>query len=151
MEVGMNDRVLRFISVVFLAGVVVHGADHVRRGTDVVTTYVRGAGAAQFVLAVVAVVLVFRRHRLAPVMAVAVGIPGAVLFATVHLLPHWGAFSDAFTGSHTGVGVNGFSWFSALFEIAGDLAFGSAGLVMLWRRGIDTAAPRVPEVRRSLA
>jgi hypothetical protein len=151
MEVGMHDRVLRFISVVFLTGVLVHGADHLSRGTDVVTTYVVGAGAAQILLAVVAVVLVFRRHRLAPVAAVAVGLPGAALFAAVHLLPHWGAFSDAFTGSHAAPGVNGFSWFSALFEIAGDLAFGCAGLVMLWRRGIETAAPRVPEVRRSLA
>ena len=147
----MSDRLFRAFSVVFLAGVLLHGVDHVRRGTDVVTTYVLGAGAVQFVFAVVAVALVFRSHRLAPLSAVAIGIPGAVLFAAVHLLPHWGAFSDAFAGSHAGPGVSGLSWFSALFEIAGDLAFGFAGLMMLRRRRVASAAPRVREVSGSPA
>src|SRR6266498_2729341 len=103
----MGDRILRFTSVVFLAAVLVHGADHVRRGVDVVTTQVLVAGTVQFVLAVVAVALVFRGHRLAPVAAIAVGFASAV----------------------------GFAW---------------AGVVVLRRRGMETA-PRAREVHRSPA
>ncbi len=146
----MGDRILRFTSVVFLAAVLVHGADHVRRGVDVVTTQVLVAGTVQFVLAVVAVALVFRGHRLAPVAAIAVGFASAVGFAAAHLLPHWGAFSDAFTGSQTGSEVTAFSWFTALFEIGADIAFAWAGVVVLRRRGMETA-PRAREVHRSPA
>src|SRR5437868_4744129 len=130
----MNDRILRSTSVVFLVAVLVHGADHVRRGTDVVSSQVLVAGVVQFVLALVAVALVFRRHPLAPTVAIIVGFQSALGFTASHLLPHWSAFSDSFVGSQAGQGVNVLSWFTALFEIAADLAFGCAGVVVLRRR-----------------
>jgi hypothetical protein len=93
---------------------------------------------------VLAVVLVFRRHRLAPAVAVAVGFVSAAGFIASHLLPQWSAFSDPFTGSAVAPNVNAFSWFAALFEIAADVAFGFAGLQLLQAR---QPAPSVPEVR----
>jgi len=134
-----GDRVLQSTAVVFLAAVVLHGGDHLRRGTDAVTTHVFWAGSVQILLALVAVALVFRGHRLAPLAAIAVGFPSAVGFAAAHLLPHWSAFSDAFTGSQPGPDVTPFSWVAALFEIVADIAFGWAGVVALRRRGTGPA------------
>jgi hypothetical protein len=135
-----DDRVLRYAAVVFLAALLLHGADHLRRGFDVVTRTVSVAGNVQLVLAVVAVVLVFRRHRLAPLAAIAIGFPSAIGFAAAHLLPHWSSFSDSFTGSDVGANVNALSWAAALFEIAADLTFGVAGVLVLRRRGLHTVA-----------
>lgn len=90
-----------------------------------------GAGTTQFVVGALAVVLVIRRHRLAPAVAAAVGMASAVGFAAAHLLPHWSAFSDPFTGNAVAPHVNTLSWFTALFEIAADVAFGVAGLRIL--------------------
>jgi len=130
-----GDRALRWTGAVFLAAVLVHGADHMRRGTDVVTTEVLSAGTVQFVLAVLAVGLVFRGHRLAPVAAIAIGFPSAIGFTAAHLLPHWSAFSDSFTGADVAPHVNALSWVTAVFEITADLAFGAAGVATLRARG----------------
>ena len=43
-------------------------------------------------------------------------------------VPQWSAFSDPYTGRQVAPGVTGSSWFTALFEIAADTAFGVAGL-----------------------
>jgi hypothetical protein len=134
-ELSRNERFLRMTASVFLVALVVHGADHLRRGTEVITSVVRDAGAIQAVAGVIAVVLVFRRHRLAPAVAAAVGFASAIGFIAAHLVPHWSVFSDSFTGSAVAPRVNAFSWFAALFEIAADLAFAVAGLrVMRSRR-----------------
>ncbi len=125
-----GDR-LSLTAVVFAVAVTVHGTDHLRRGVDATSGVVLGAGATQFVIAALAVVLVFRRHRLAPAVAVAVGMASAVGFAAAHLLPHWSGFSDPFTGHTVAPHVNAYSWSTALFEIAADVAFGVAGLQVL--------------------
>jgi hypothetical protein len=122
-----EQRLWRF-AVVFLVAVTVHGADHVRRGMDVVTTQVTWAGSIQFLLAVTAVVLVYRRHPWAPLAAIAIGFGSAIGFTAAHLLPHWSSFSDAFTGSHVAPDVNVLSWATALFEIGADIAFGWTGV-----------------------
>src|SRR5437764_14255541 len=97
-----------------LAAIGVHGADHLRRGIDVSTHVVLTAGAIQALAGVIAALMVFRRHRLAPVVAVFVGFAGAIGFAAAHLLPHSSAFSDPFTGSAVAPRVNLFSWFTAV-------------------------------------
>ena len=122
------ERRLRRTAVVCLLAVAVHGVDHTRRGIDVVATQVTVAGTIQFLLVVTAVVLVFRWHPWAPSAAIAVGIPGAIGFAAVHLLPYWSSLSDPFTGGRVGQNVNALSWATALFEIGADLAFGWAGV-----------------------
>jgi hypothetical protein len=125
---GIADARLRRTGVACLAAVAVHGIDHLRRGTDVVTTQVLSLGTVQLALVVIAVVLVFRRHPWAAPAAIAVGLPGAIGFAAVHLLPHWGSFSDPFTGVVVAPKVNALSWVTALLEIGADLAFGWAGI-----------------------
>src|SRR4051812_41544063 len=79
-ETVAQGRWLRVTAVIFAVAVVVHGADHVRRGLDVATAVVRDAGAIQFVLGSVAVVLVFRGSRWAPAAAVFVGFLSAAAF-----------------------------------------------------------------------
>ena len=126
-----SEQRLRWIAVVFLVAVTVHGADHMRRGLDVDTTQVTWAGSIQFLLAVIAVVLVYRRHPWAPLAAIAIGFGSAIGFTAAHLLPHWSSFSDSFTGSRVAPNVSVLSWATAVFEIGADLAFGWAGVRVL--------------------
>jgi Na+/proline symporter len=126
---------LRRTAVVFMFAVAVHGADHVRRGVDVVTTQVLSAGTVQFLLAVVAVVLVYRRHPWAPVAAIAIGFASAIGFTAAHVLPHWSSFSDSFTGSRVAPNVTVLSWATAIFEIGADIAFGWVGVRALGTYG----------------
>ena len=122
------EQRLRRTAVVFIVAVTVHGADHVRRGVGVVTTQVLSAGTIQYLLAVIALALVFRRHPWAPVVAIALGFASAIGFTAAHVLPHWSSFSDPFTGSPVAPNVTVLSWATAIFEIGADLAFGWAGL-----------------------
>ena len=136
-----DDRILRYAAVVFAVALIVHGADHFRRGFDLLTAEVFWAGNVQTAGAVGTLILVFTRSRWAPVAAVVIGFSSAFGFAVVHLLPDWGIFSDAFPGAHAGAEVTAFSWFAALFEIGADLALGLAGLqVLRRRRRVEAAA-----------
>ena len=99
---------------------------------DVVPTAVFIAGMIQGVVAVLAVVLVFRGSRWAPHAAILVGFVGAVGFTAAHLLPTWGAFSDSFI--HAAPVDSWFSWVTAIVEILGDLMFGAAGAAALLTR-----------------
>ncbi|MGO4618021.1 hypothetical protein AB4305_33720 [Nocardia sp. 2YAB30] len=120
---------LRWATAVFAVALLTHGADHLRRGMNTVPTTVMALGTVQFILAVTTIVLVFLRHRHAPIAAVIVGFASAAGFVLVHLFPDWfGPFSDSFINPPAAAKVNGFSWFAAIFEIIADLAIGIAGL-----------------------
>jgi heme A synthase len=134
------DQRLRSAALVFAVAVAVHGADHLRRGVDVVTTTVLAAGGLQFLLGAITVVLILRRRRWAASAAIAVGFASAIGFTAAHLLPHWSAFSDAFTGSHVAPKVTALSWVAALFEIGADIALGFAGVRVLRRESGRTTA-----------
>jgi hypothetical protein len=134
------ERALRVTCGIFVVALAVHGVDHLRRGTEAVSDHVSWAGNVQLGLALGAAVLVFTGHRLGAPAAAVVGLASAVGFAAVHLVPHWSAFSDAFWGDRVGPGVNGFSWFAALLEIAAGAALGLAGLAAMGRRA-GTGAP----------
>jgi hypothetical protein len=123
-------RVLRWAAVAYAIAFAIHGADHIRRGTGVLTTEVFLAGSIAGILQLSAVAAVFLRSRWAPAMAVAIGLPDAIGIAAVHLLPHWGSFSDAFPGAHA-TGMTVFSWFAAIIEIIAALGFGVAGVYAL--------------------
>lgn len=120
----------RYASLLYAGGLIAHTADHLRRGTSVLTWEVLWAGNISTLLGVVAITLVLMRHRLAPIVAVATGLPIAVGVASVHLLPHWSSLSDAFPGSH-GAGVTPFSWVVVVAEIVGALAMAAAGLQVI--------------------
>jgi len=129
-DTARADRLLRIATAVFVAGFVVHNADHVRRGVGTITAQVFGGGVVVSILAVVAVALVVLRHSAAPLVAAAVGITTVVAVSASHLLPHWSVFSDAFPGGH----VDGLSWFAVIVEIAGALVLVAGGLNALRRR-----------------
>ena len=120
-------RLLRYAAVFYAIAWAVHTGDHLRRGLAVETVEVSTLGSIAGVVQLLVVAAVFLRWRGAAVAAVAIGFPDAVGIAAVHLLPHWGAFSDAFPGAH-GTGVTGFSWFAAVLEIVGALVFAIAGV-----------------------
>jgi hypothetical protein len=134
--------------VVFAVVLLAHGADHVRRGVGELAPAVFWLGTAQTVDALIALILVFTHNRWAAA-AIVIGFASAIGFTVVHLVPDWGPLSDAFPGAHGQAEVTAFSWFAALFEIGADLAFGTAGVLML--RGDHTASGGPLETGTGLA
>jgi hypothetical protein len=131
-------RLLRWTAALYGVAWAAHNADHLRRGTDVVTTEVLVLGAVAGVLQVLAITAVFLEHRWAPVAAVAVGLQAGIGIFAVHLLPRWSAFSDALPGAH-GTGITLFSWVAVVLETVGAFAFAAAGAYVL--RRTRTRAP----------
>src|SRR5439155_27278738 len=82
-----TDFYLRSTALIFAAAVLVHGADHVRRGLDASPTAVMAAGTIGAVVVLIAVVLVFRRTRWAPHAAMVAGFATAARFLYAHVLP----------------------------------------------------------------
>lgn len=120
---------LRWATGLFAIALLVHGADHFRRGMGSISTTVMTLGSVQTALALVTIALVFAGHRWAPPAAIGIGFASAIGFTVVHLLPDWfGPFSDSFVNAPADAGVTGFSWFAAVFEIVADLLIGVAGL-----------------------
>jgi hypothetical protein len=117
-------------AAVYVAGLVLHTADHIRRGTHVLTGEVLGLGFASTIVGLVIVGLILVRHPRAPALAAVFGPVTAVGVAAVHIPPRWGVFSDAFIGS-TSTGVTAFSWAVVLLEIVGALALGISGFAAL--------------------
>jgi hypothetical protein len=137
-----SERLLMASGVVFAVALLVHGADHARRGLGELQPTVFWLGNAQTIGALLALFLVFTGHRWGPPAAITIGFASAVGFTVVHLLPDWGPLSDAFPGAAQHADVTAFSWFAALFEITADLAFGAAGVYALRRRHVTVAAPK---------
>jgi hypothetical protein len=90
-------------------------------------------------LGVIAAVVVFRRHRLAPLAAAWIGLPIALGVISAHLLPHWSALSDPFVGD-AAPGVTAVSWTVVLVEVLGAGAMGLIGLAMLRQRTFTARA-----------
>ena len=138
-----DDRLLRVTGVVFLVALLVHAADHLRRGFDVLTTTVFWAGNFQLVAAVVALVLVFRGHRLAPPRPRSRSgspAPSASPPPTCSRTGARSATRSPAPRSHPASLPSRGS--PRLFEIGADLAFGWAGLRMLRARGFLLTEPR---------
>lgn len=125
-----GDRVLRYAALFFAVGFLIHNADHLRRGSDSITTELFWAGNAAAVVSIAAIVIVLMGHESAPYVAVGAGFALALAFAAAHVLPTWSALSDSFVDGD----VSALSWFAALLEIAGALGIGLAGLFVLRRR-----------------
>jgi hypothetical protein len=128
----MNDR-LRLAAAAYGLAIAVHLVDHLRRGVSASPGVVIALGTAALLFQVVAIAAALARHRLAPVLAVAVGLPDAIGVFAVHLLPRWSGLSDAFAGAARAPGVTAFSWVTGIAEVATALAFAAAGW-MAWSR-----------------
>ena len=125
-----RERLLRGAAMLYAAGLFLHTADHIRRGTHVLTGPVLGLGFVSTVIGLVIVGLILVRHPRAPRLAAVFGPVTAIGVAAVHVPPRWGVLSDAFIGS-TGTGVTAFSWAVVFLEIVGALALGISGWAAL--------------------
>jgi len=125
-----DDRVLRYAAVLFAVGFLFHTADHLRRGSDSISTELFWAGNTTSVVSIVVIVMVLTGYRWAPQIAAVAGFALAFAFTSAHLLPHWSELSDSFVDG----GVSAVSWVAALLEITGALALGIAGVYELRRR-----------------
>lgn len=132
------DRLLRYTAILFIFGWALHSFDHYRVGQELTPRPVFWAGQIGLVTAVGVVVLVFRKHPLAPLMAVAYGFVPAVVYAAVHFPPYWGPFSEPYRS-----GVEPFSWFVVFFAIGTALIFGFAGLYAM-RAERRAGRPAIP-------
>ncbi|CAA0124261.1 Uncharacterised protein [Mycolicibacterium vanbaalenii] len=137
------DNRFRLSAAIFGAAVALHGADHLRRGMDVIPPAVMVAGMTQIALAVLTIMLVFLGSRWAPHAAVVVGFVSAAGFAVAHLLPTWGFFSDSFINALPAARITWFSWVTAVFEIIADIVFGLVGLAVLRSRATSQVLPAV--------
>jgi hypothetical protein len=120
---------LKTAGLVFVAGFLLHNADHARRGIDAVTDHVVWAGTTVAVIAGVTLTLVFTEHRLAPMVAAAAGLGIAFGVSASHLAPEWSAFSDSLAQGD----ADPFTWIAVLSEIAGAVLLAVAGLAAMRR------------------
>lgn len=136
--VERSDRGLRHAAIGFVVAAMLHNADHLRRGFGATTVGVQALGWAGMALTALAVVLVLRGHRLAPLVAVSAGTGLAIGFLAVHWLPGWGEFSDSFVDG--GAAVT--SMVASLLEVAGAVWLAVAGWRALRARGGLASAAR---------
>ena len=150
---GTAERSLRAATLLFVAGFLVHNADHARRGIDAVTDHVVWGGTTVAMVAAVVVTLVFTRHPMAPLAAAAGGLAIAIGVSASHLLPEWSALSDSLPEGS----VDAWTWLAVLSEIGGALVMGLAGLAILRsdrtrlgrRQGVTRTPPPLDATRRA--
>lgn len=104
-------------------------------------------GTAAIALEVGVVVLVFQRHRLAPLVALASGASLAVGYLGVHFLPARPWLSDSFTSA---TDVSPLSWVAASLEVLAAVALAAGGAAVLRSRGGLASATRPDPARRQL-
>jgi hypothetical protein len=127
---------LRAAAMLYGAGLLLHTADHFRRGTDAITREVLVLGTVGTIVGAIAVAAVLLGTRHAATLAVAVGAAKAIGVSTVHLLPQRSAYGDSFPGA----GVDVWSWSAVGMEIAGAVALVAAGIAVLHRRRSSRAS-----------
>jgi hypothetical protein len=98
------ERVFDWAAAFFAIALLLHGADHLRRGMNVIRPAVMVGGTMQLILAAVTIALVVTRNRWAPHAAVAIGFVSAVGFTAAHLLPTWGSSVTALSTHRHGLG-----------------------------------------------
>jgi hypothetical protein len=128
-----RERFLMNAALLYGTGLVLHTADHIRRGLGVLTPEVFWLGGVSTIVGVVTIVLVFARHPRAPLIAAIMGFQVALGTSAVHLLPHWSSFSDALPGAR-GTGVTAFSFVVVNIEIVGAFLLGIAGANLLFHQ-----------------
>jgi hypothetical protein len=123
-------------AVAFLGANLVHGADHLRTGTERLSVPVQAGGALITTLAILTLVLALRDHPRAALVAAFVGLSSALQIANAHLLPQWGVFSDSYVGES----FDAFSWGAAILEVGTALALGLAGVRRLRAQPVPETA-----------
>jgi hypothetical protein len=127
-------------SAVLLALLVVHVADHTLRQDRAVPGELSFLGSTGLIAAALVLALALRRRPEASALAVIVGAGTAVGFAAVHLLPHWGAFSDPYPAAH----LDALSWASMLASLLAGAWLALAGVREARLSGVRPRRPRQP-------
>src|SRR5215469_1208221 len=96
---AIDDGILRRAAMFFAVAVLVHNADHLRRGGASVSAEVFWLGSAAVLTEVALVALVFMRHPLAALAAAVGGADLAVGYLFVHFTPPRPWLSDSFLGN----------------------------------------------------
>src|SRR3954452_6194475 len=131
-----DDRLLQAAATFFTVAVLLHGADHVRRGTGSIQASVFWAGTLAIAVEAAPVVLAFMRHPLAPLASVSAGFGLAAGYLFVHFTPQRSWLSDSIPGG----GASWMTWTAASLETAAALVLGVTGALVLHRRGLVAAA-----------
>ena len=131
-EAVVAHRRLLGAGLLFAAAVIVHNADHVRRGADAADADVFLIGTAAIALEVALVVLICQRHRVAPLASAVAGFSLAAGYVFVHFLPRRPWLSDNLvSGSET----DAWSIAAASIEVVAAVILAIAGLGALSRLG----------------
>jgi hypothetical protein len=101
-------------AALFVAGNLLHTADHFRQGTGRLTNEVLAGGTVISLGAFLVLYLAMRGDPRARVGGMIVGGFAAVGVTAAHLLPHWSSFSD----SYPDIGADVLSYVVVLIEIA---------------------------------
>jgi len=134
-----DARLMARVAIFFAFAVLVHNADHLRRGGDAVSAQVFWLGSGAIILEVGLVALVFMRHAAVPLAAAIGGFALASGYVFVHFTPARGWLSDSFLSG----GASPISWTAASLETIAALTLSVAGAVVLQRRR-SSAAHRRP-------
>ena len=140
---ALQDTRLRRATTLFAAAVAFHNIDHFRRGLNSAPSDVLVVGMLSILLELALVVLVFQRHRLAPLAAIVGGAFLAIGYLDVHFLPPHSFMSDSFVGVRWST-TSLWSESAALFETVAAAILAFAGLAVLRARGGLASASRRP-------
>ncbi|HEV3234140.1 MAG TPA: hypothetical protein VG329_06290 [Candidatus Dormibacteraeota bacterium] len=128
----------RWLSV-FAVGYVVldsiHALDHLRQGRAL-SPQILVAGSIALVAAVFVMLLVLRRHPIAPLAATAFGTAAALGVFAAHIMPNWYYLSD----SYQPLNLDLLSWIIATAVIVDAAALALVGASMLRSRVASTRA-----------
>lgn len=124
-----SARALKVTGVLYIAGFVIHSADHFARGLALTPPATFWLGTISLPVGVAIVVLAMRGHRLAPALAVFTGISTAVAASMIHVPPYWSVFSEPFRA-----GVTIVDWLTLVAMVGTAVAFAVTGALMLRSR-----------------
>jgi Family of unknown function (DUF6518) len=125
-QLRREDRLLKVSALIYLAGFMFHGTGHEINRTSAQT---RWTGWVLLLAAVVVVVMLFRNHRQAPLLVLAVSALTALGLASVHIPPSWGPLSEPWRQ-----GIEPVWWASLAVAIAGSVGAGAAAAYVLRRQ-----------------
>jgi hypothetical protein len=128
----VGEAWLRPTAAFFALAVILHNADHLRRGVDATGRDVLWLGTAGIALEVLIVALIFARHRWAPLVAAVVGFNLAIGYVVVHFLPARSWFSDSFTSAQH---VSWLSWSATSLEVVAAVMVATVACAVLASRG----------------
>jgi len=108
-------------SIALVVTMLIHGADHQRQGTDLLSTEVMVGGFVLFILAFSALYMTLTHNRHAALYCAIVGFYTALGVTASHVLPHWSAFSNSYTND---ISVDALSWAAMLSEVIAAFVLG---------------------------